>query len=152
MGLEDTCSIVGLQNNIQVFNRPNTVSTSLWIRSGCSTTFSTTNTYYRRNFTCWCRTGKEGPTDAIKQTRRTLTDCSTTPRNPKTIARRMSRSQYQKQKPIGRGPFLNIQQSSKRKTQKATYRMDVTLCCQRDTCQQISPTNDVTRHIISETC
>ena len=139
---------MGLQNNIQAFDQPNIVSTSIWTRSSCYTTFSIANTYHSRYFTCWCWTRKEGPTDAINQARRTLTDCSTTPRNPKTTAKGLARSQYQKQKLVGRGPCPTIQQSSKRKTQKATYRMDGTLRCRRDSCQWISPTKDVTRHNI----
>ena len=40
----------------------------------------------------------------------------------------------------------------KEKPKKVTYIMDGTLHCRRDSCQWISPTKDVTRHNISETC
>ena len=118
LGQKDTCSTMGLQNNIQAFDWPNNISTSLWTRSSCSTTFSTTNTYYSRTFTCRCRTWKEGSTDAIKQARITPTDCSTTPRNPKTTVEGLARSQYKKQESVGRRSHLTIQQSSKRKPKK----------------------------------
>ena len=76
---------MGLQNNIQVFDRPNTVLTSLWTRSSCSTTFSTANTYHSRYLTCRCQRRQEGPTDATKQARRTLTTRYKTSRNSKTV-------------------------------------------------------------------
>ena len=59
---------------------------------------------------------------------------------------------FKNKKLLGGRPCLTIQQSGKRKTQKAKYRMDGTLCFRRDTYQWISLTKDVTRHSISETC
>ena len=72
---------MGLQNNIQMFDQPNTVPTSLWPISSRSTTFFTEKTYHRRYFTCRCRRKQEGPTDETKQARRTPTACFTTSRN-----------------------------------------------------------------------
>ena len=87
---------------------------------------STANTYHSRYFTCRCQRSQEGPNDAIKQAIRAPPACLTTPRNPKTTAEGLAQSQYQKQKYVGRGPRLTMQQSSKRKTQKVTHRMDGT--------------------------
>ena len=75
---------MGLQDNIQMINRPNTISTCLWPRSRRSTTFPTTNTYDSRYLTCRCRGRQEGLTDATKQTRRTPTTGYTTSRNLET--------------------------------------------------------------------
>ena len=82
---------MGIQNSIQAFNRPNTVSTSLWTRSSSSTTLSTTDTYDCRDLTRQCRKGNKGPTITTKQTRITLTNGNTTSRNTETTTKIMAR-------------------------------------------------------------
>ena len=72
---------MGLQDNIQTFNGPNTIPTSLWPRSSSSTTFLTANTNHSRYITCLCQGREEGLTDATKQTRRTPIAGYTTSRN-----------------------------------------------------------------------
>ena len=69
----------------------------------------TTDTYYRRDFTCRCRTRKKGPTIATKQTRRTPTNGNTTLRNPKTTRESMAQQKHQEQKLIDRIPCFTIQ-------------------------------------------